>query len=248
MKRLCVLLLAVVLMIGICACAKPEDIVKVDDSTVNVSDNRSNYDKAVSFVERSIDVSKMSVSTQDESDGQDLYCAWTVDGEQPAAEIGKEVTLDGQKLVLGTTLLKEVKDMGFTCEIPAETIETDTVYGFTLNKGTKWINADLDNHTGSDQKADDLAITGLNLIAGDNELTAEAMPFDYYGIKSGTSFEDILKILGDPNNGVTLSTGSTGCSIELNYFADNTSLSVFLRYDPAADVATLGSINLSISE
>ncbi len=245
MKRFCVLLLAILLMAGMCSCAKPEEIIKVDDSTVNANDNRSDYEKAVAFVEKSLDVSKMSVSTQDESDGQALYCTWFAQEEQPEFKIDKEVTLaDGQKIVLGTTIVKEVKEMGFTYEIPDEILQPDMMYGITLNKDDKWVNTEIQNSTGSEQKAENLPITSIDLMANDSELSKDAMSFDYCGIKTGATIDDIIKALGVPNSSVHLSTEMTGCRIELSYGAVNASLSVNLKYDPATDTATFVDINL----
>ena len=246
MKRLSVLLLAVLLMVGMCACgAKPEDIVKVDDSTVNVSDNRADYDKGVAYVEKTLDVSKMTVSTQDESDGQELYCSWSPDSGTQPIECVMDITIGDQQITIGKTLLKEAKEMGFTYKLDVETIEADMNYGITLEKDGKWINAEIGDNTGSAQKGEDLPINGISAIA-ESEITADAMPFDYCGIKAGDKLEDVVKALGAPNEDVSFNAGGAGCTIELRYGNDNTSISVNFKYDPATDSATLTGMSINL--
>lgn len=249
MKRFAIVLLAVLLTIGMCSCAKPEDIVKVDDSTVNANDNKTNFGKACAYIERTLDVSKMTSSTQDESDGQSLYATWFADGEQSDAEIEKKFTIDGKEFTLGATLIKETKEMGFTYDSEEKTVDPDTSYGLTMNKDANWINIGVDNMTDSKLELDEMPITVVNFTSKKANVGETVMPFDYKGINEKDSFtiEDVVKAFGAPNNTISLSSDMSGCGIELDYTAPDVSLCINLLYDPATDSAEFMNMRVAMS-
>ena len=250
MKKLIITVLLAALTLGLCACGssktQAQDQATQDQATQDSAATHESIKAASTYVESVIDTSEMSSSIQDDANG--VYQYWTYAGGNANDEFSLAIEIDGKSIALKDTTVSDLKDLGFECEIDVETVPPNTVQGFTLKKDDKYCNVSVQNMTNTEQDIQDLTIFQVNAFADEGNLS-----FDYGGIKSGTSLEEVIKALGTPKSNVTVAANESGNSITLNY--NNTvtdgdqmtssTLDIDLIYNAEKNTATVKSINLT---
>lgn len=252
MKKVLVLLLALTLIVSLCACGAN----KVVDVNPTISSDgaaalRADFENAKAFVEANIDMKNMEAQDQDQEDPSYLYQYWFAQ-DAPNVEFSLDAELDGQTVTVGKTTVKELKELGFELSTDQKVIEPDVSTGLSLSKGDKICNITLaNNDTGKELPIDEGVLSEVDMIG--NEF---GISYVYSGLKDQSSFKDVIDKLGAPNSQVKISSDDSGVSIELSYFnstqdGDKTSdksLTVYFGYDTTNNTATVRQINLAITQ
>lgn len=251
MKKTFALFLAAILALGLCSCGAPsvdipEDAQNGEDTaTVDTAAISANYEKAVAYLEKTIDTDGMTYSLDNE-DPAYMNGNWMWDGEAPATDIPADIEIDGQVITMDKTVVSELKGLGFdvTAEETVAPGESQTI---TLTKGNKFFEVCTGaNETDKAVKTDDEIIRRFIAINDDWRL-----PFTYSGLTGESELEDIIDALGVPNNSILLSADAYTTSISLEYYQETsagsqtvmTNMSIYLLYDSATDKTTMGTIN-----
>lgn len=259
MKRINAIIFAVLFAIVLCACGAsdqgqgsdneggiPGIIEEKDPETADTEKIKANFDKAAAYIESAADTSAADVQ-KDEEDPTNIYCYWNLDPDKNPFEPENELTVSGQKIVIGETTVGELEDMGFKIEKPADTIGPDEIMSVTLNKDGKYFLLEL-RSAEEEKPIDEAAVQGFT--AGSIDY---AIPYEYMGISEGTSFEEIIAALGMPNSYLNVNSGITGVSIEISYsnmseedgINTNTMFSLSFSYDPENNDTVMTSAVLS---
>ncbi len=254
MKRIFALLLATLLTVSLCACGASQsqtgldDIITIDDSTVNKEEARAAFDKAAEYLKSFVDLSKMEEHPVDEQDTA-LYGNWFPLEADATVSLSNDFEVDGSKITIDTTLEKDLEAMDFSIEKAMDTVEPDMSTSVTLGKGTKSMILSLENNYG-DQPVPigDLAVAGFT--SGISELN---LPFNYNGLTETSTLEDALKIFGVPNDSIRIAVEGTGTEIQFSYFTDATEgdvsvmdhLDLNFAYNAESNTAALTTISRS---
>lgn len=246
MKKRLLLILTAALIFSLCACSKDHIEIDPEPTAVNTAALRGEFDAACAYVESAADVSKMEATLQDDENG--LFRYWNGTSEE-YDEIGLDFKLEDNVFTLGTTTVSELTALGYKPDTDIETVEPNTVLGFSITKGDKFCNLAVDNSTDQPQKFSDMPITQFNGTSPENG----CLPFTYSGIICGSTLKEVLDALGTPKLNITVSTDTAGTEIGLNYLNATTkgdldstdTLEIYLRYDKDKDTALVTSIILN---
>lgn len=243
MKKLIITVLLTALTLGLCACGSSQTSEQATQDSVTTNES---FEAATSYVESAIDTSEMNSTIQ--NDENSLYHYWTYGGAEPNDEFGLEIEINGEKITIGKTTVNDLKDLGFDVDLDVETVQPNTVQGFTIKKDDKFCNISVQNSTDKEQDIHDLAVFQVNVFTDEASLS-----FNYGDIKGGSSLEEVIKAFGTPKSNVTLSGDESNTTITLNYFSSVTqddlmttsTLDIDLLYNADDNTATVKSINLS---
>lgn len=244
MKKWIIALLLVALTLGLCACGASN--ASNAPTTQNTSDTRKNFDAATTYIESTIDTSKMNSILQDDKDG--LYHYWSNNDANANDTVATDIEVGGKTITLGKTTVDELKDLGFTVELSGDKVQPNTVQGFSITKDNKFSYVGVQNTTDQEQDINKLVVSEFNTIAD-----GSSMEFSYSGINSGSTLEEVIKALGTPQSNVTLSGDQADPTITLDYYnsktegdiAITTTLNINLLYNAEQNIATVNNINLS---
>lgn len=223
MKRLLALALAVMLVVSLCACknGKENSDTSTKDSAAAVGQPdpaqiRENYQKAVSYIERIIDVSKMQSSEENEEGSDAPYKYWYLSEPMDSVELSRDILIDGEKITFGTTTVNDLKSTKFTVETSGEKIPENQALSVRLIKGEQDCNLYTGyNYSGKEIPAEKVGDEAI--CEGIFNVSEYALPFDFSGIKPDSSFEDIVKILGTPNSTLQVSCNGAEVMIYVGY-------------------------------
>ncbi len=266
MKKIAAFLLIAALTAALCACGsnsqKPDgssadsgipgiiDVLPEGGGELSPEDVKNNYDKAFAYVESTIDTTGMTANPDDEQEGY-YYCYWFYDEEAENVTFPMDVDVDGARIVVGETLEKDLKGLGFETEVPSETAEPDESIGVVINKNGKSAALTLQNNeTGQPVPVADLPV----FVFTDTD-SEYSIPFTYAGLSSQSTIADVIKVLGKPNSSIHLSSDDISTTIELSYANNVTendsdimdSLDLTFIYNAESNTAALSNINLSRS-
>lgn len=249
MKKLTAIIIATLFALALAACgAKPpvssgsqQPGAKADTAAI-----KSKYEKAFDYIQSMI--KSDSVQTEkSENDPEYLSCTWIFPDAPSEGNLSEDIEIDGQKITIGKTLVKEIAGFGFEMEKPSDTVEPSEIFGILLSKDGK--NANIETH-GADkpQPADELPVYGFT--GGVQEFV---IPYNYNGLTVASTLKDVLDIMGEPNANIRLTADNMDCSIEIDYVSEKTvgdqiersSLSVTFSYDVEKDTSVINSFNLS---
>lgn len=250
MKRLFVLFFALALTVSLCACGAPKDsATDAVSATVDTEAIRETFDKATAYIDSNIDTSDMSMSTQDDSNGESLYRYWNGSGGK--ATFGNEIEIAGNTVEIGKTTVKDLESFDLDVTKTNDTVEPDENAAIELYKDNKTcILMTSDNLSGNTADIEDMTIGSVSAAFDEY-----ALPFNYGGLNEKSTVSDVVALIGEPNNTVNLSVDETGAIITLSYSktAEDASktiddnLSIFLYYDSDSDSAVVKSVQLNRS-
>lgn len=253
MKRLAALLLAAALAAGLCACNKnpgsenatekaalAQEVSSTDKNLV-----KANFDKAVAFVESTIDTKDMTAG--DNEDEFCMYRDWSYE-ETKNTELPDTIEVNGKTITIGRTTVKDLNELGMKLEKSMEKVPPQTGTAVNLIDDSKTFLLNVDNGTDKTLDIDDMTITGFT--TGFKDYT---LPYSYSGINYDSTVEDVISKLGKPNSNITVDANDQSATITINYTNDVTegktittdNVSVAFNYDPAKDTAALSSLNYS---
>ena len=259
MKKFITIILTLTLVISLCACSakndakndatKDEALIRTVEETGNPEAIRADHDKAVAYVNSVMDTEGMTQSDNDE-DVTNLIHNWGYENEVKGSDIPMDITLDEKTFTIGKTTVKELRDMGMTLDISSDTVEANTFFGFTITKGSSFVNMDAGNFTDSEAKIDTLPVTEITTTGG-----GSGIPFTYNNITEGSDLKTVLEIFGKPSLSATLTTDSFFNRIKLEYSRDTVEngmlttdyLNIFLDYDADNNIAKVINIVLGSS-
>lgn len=247
MKKVSVLLLALTLIVSLCACGAPKVVdTQATEAPADTAAIKANLEKGAAYIESVANTKDMTVNLQNE-DPAYLYQTWINNDQNAEDDVALDIVIGDKTFTVGITTLPELREMGFTMESAPEKVDPQTSYSFSINKDKKYADISIDNFTDQAQNADELVVSQVQCTNG-----PYALEFAYKELTIGSTFEDVLKALGTPRDIISLTADSTGTEIELSYFreavdgdkATNDNLSLHFAYDVDSNKATMTSINL----
>ena len=251
MKKILVLFLALIIAAGVCACGAPKATdpgsteAQMDKAAI-----REAFNKATAYIESNIDMSKMTKSTQDDDNGNDLYNYWSSDGGNNAT-FSNEILIAGNAVEIGKTTVKDTESFDLEVSKSQKTVKPNEFVSVELTKnGKTCMLMTGDNLTGKEANIDDMPIGSVSAAFDEY-----ALPFKYGGLTDKSTLKDVISLIGEPNNTVNLSVSQTGSVIDVCYtkttkdagMTIDDNLTVFLYYDAASDSAMVKSVQLSRS-
>lgn len=250
MKKLTLLILATILILGTAACGSKETALLYNEpATADTAGDRAAFEAASDYVKSAIGTSLVPSSVQDDEDGLTQY--WSYNGDEANDKINLSVTIAGKSITLGKTSVSDLENLGFELDLKNETVNPNTVFGFTVTKNGKHCNLGAVNNTREAMKLSEMTVTQFNALSNDFN-----MDYDYNGITTGSTLEDVIKAFGTPKNSITLSSDHGAPTITLSYAASVTeestaisdTLDITLVYNSANKTASLTNINLNHNE
>ena len=218
-----------------------------EPETLSAEELKEHLDKVAAYIESVFDVSEMTVYTNDEDEGY-ISRSWYYE-EPQNIELSDEFEVDGNKIIINKTLEKDIEDMEFEISKYEETVDPGTAESISISKDDKSFVIDLEtNDTDEVMDIGDLHVTGFS-----TGYFLYSLSFDYCGITGDSSLEEIVRILGIPNNSIDLSVDSDRPTFTL-YYGDEDSyedrnasliLCINCEYIPDDDTASVTGLSLS---
>ena len=198
MKRLVALVLVATFAISLSACgAKTETAGGSDVETTVKTDLKASYKKLKSYVESKYDLD--DVQFEEDDQGKSIYGYWYTDKFAPVS-FSEKFKLDGQTIVLGSDTLSDLEALGFVYESDQDTIGADEGMSITVNKDDRVFYLDLAyNDTDKPVLIAESPVTGFSGVASEF-----CLPYEYMSITYGSTFDDVIKSIGDPNGMIEL--------------------------------------------
>ncbi|MBR1534115.1 MAG: hypothetical protein IJ639_07105 [Ruminococcus sp.] len=261
MKRIVTLLIAAAMIATVltaCSGSSEEKVTKEESSTTQavaegnsentvadtvgadyVSPYRPECDKAVAYVNSLMNTAGMTESDDEKEDSEESTHMWRYDTETENSDFPLDVTVLEQKISIGTTTVKDLRESGLTLEADEETVEPQGKVDIDIRgeSGGK-IRVCAKNFTDKAENIDNLQITEIHSNDGETGLT-----YTYNGVSEGDDLKAILDAFGTPNDYAAVNAWEYGTMVYLNYKRDegNThdSMGFILQYDAEKNVATL---------
>lgn len=248
MKKQLLILITAALILSLCACSR--DIIEIDHepATVDSAAMRGEFDAARAYVESNADLSQMNSTVQ--NDEKALYQYWNGSGEENDT-FTQDIELEGKTVTIGLTTVSDLKDLGFKVDTGTESVEPNTVQGFSITQGDKYCSLAVENNTDTTQQLADLPMIQFSCGAPDDGFLNCA----YSDITCGSTLKEVFDAIGMPQSNIIVTTDNSGTRIELNYLSSFIegersvfdTLDIDLIFDKDKDTATVTNITLSRS-
>lgn len=249
MKKLTAIIVTALFALALAACgAKPPapSGSQQPGTQADAAAIKSNFDKAYDYVQALIQSDNVQAD-KFEDDPENLTCMWTFPDAPSDVDLSEDVEIDGQKITIGKTLVKDLAGLGFEITKSSDDVQPNEIFGIQLTKAGKSVM--LETHgTEKAQPSDALPVYGFT-----GGMQDFAIPYNYNGLTAASTLKDVLDIMGVPNADIRLSTDSMTSTIEVSYMNEQTvgdqteqnRLSVTCTYDAASNTAVITSLNLS---
>lgn len=209
------------------------------DKADYVSPYREDCDKAVTYVNSLMNTEGMTESDDEDEEDEESTHFWRYDTETENSDFPIDVTVIDQKITIGTTTVKDLREAGAMLDVAQDTVEpSDKADIDIMGESSGKMRVCVKNFTDKTESIDNLPI--IEIHSNDGEY---AVPYTYNGISEGDNLKAILDAFGTPNDSAYVVSWDYGTLVYLNYKRDegNTHdhMGFILQYDAEKDVATL---------
>lgn len=248
MKRLFILFFALMLTVSLCACG--ETNTNDADATAAPADTAAfseTFNKATAYIKSNVDMSDMSLSTQDENSSDSLSNYWISSGGKATFPV--EIEISGNTIEIGKTTVKDVEGFGLDVSKGSDKVNPNETIAVELSDNGKTCVLMTSNNL-NEEAVDTEELTIGSVSASFDEF---ALPFKYSGLSEKSTLSDVIAQIGQPNNTINLTVDASGAVIMLSYSkkvddAERTvfdNLAIYLNYDPGSDSAVVKSVQLN---
>lgn len=223
-----------------------EPVVPIPEpEPMSEEDIKSNFDKANEYVKSLIDTSGMDFQA-DEEDPKYLYGSYYMSDERQV-DLSDEFTVEGVPVVLWETKVKDLEGLEeFRVTKVDETVDPEVITSVTLENMSKATLLSLElNMTDGPLPVSELRVNGFT--AGTNPLS-----YTFCGINENSTFDEVLKSIGIPNESINVNADQYSTTISLHYYdpAEDESdrdgtLEVTFAYNAEDNTTKISSVNYS---
>ena len=223
-----------------------EPVVPIPEpEPMSEEDIKSNFDKANEYVKSLIDTSGMYFQA-DEEDPKYLYGSYYMSDERQV-DLSDEFTVEGVPVVLWETKVKDLEGLEeFRVTKVDETVDPEVITSVTLENMSKATLLSLElNMTDGPLAVSELRVNGFT--AGTNPLS-----YTFCGINENSTFDEVLKSIGIPNESINVNADQYSTTISLRYYdpAEDESdrdgtLEVTFAYNAEDNTTKISSVNYS---
>ena len=223
-----------------------EPVVPIPEpEPMSEEDIKSNFDKANEYVKSLIDTSGMDFQA-DEEDPKYLYGSYYMSDERQV-DLSDEFTVEGVPVVLWETKVKDLEGLEeFRVTKVDETVDPEVITSVTLENMSKATLLSLElNMTDGPLAVSELRVNGFT--AGTNPLS-----YTFCGINENSTFDEVLKSIGIPNESINVNADQYSTTISLRYYdpAEDESdrdgtLEVTFAYNAEDNTTKISSVNYS---
>lgn len=211
------------------------------------------YIKGIEYLNSLIDTELFEKQYQLENNEQQesvRYASWYNDDVE-AVDIPMDIQIGGRVITVGETRVVDLEKLGYIVETPTDSLAVGESRGVTIKLPEDEYDGKIESFampvTEENTSDSPLDINSARIFEVNMQNNPLNLPFVYRGIEKSTSPDDMISILGTPNQSAALYVNTNSeypVCIFLYYRNVYATLEIRVEYDPESDNARLQMLTL----